>query len=161
LCLVIGLLGWRRARAGARLTDPSPGIGPARPELSSPLSFGRHTGRLRSAQASVLALSCGLVAGVVVAPVVGIGTLAAVVLAMRRGRYSRAVVTGGAVAAIGLTAAFVVARQLHHGPPADFTWVTYFTPAHVLAWIALVLLGVDVVIELALRRSPPPTDPVD
>jgi hypothetical protein len=66
------------------------------------------------------------------------------------------------VAAIGLTAAFVLVRQLRHGgPPADFTWVTYYTPAHVLAWIALVLLGADVVIELAMRRtvrSPAPAD---
>ena len=162
LCLVLALWGWRRRPSQVGLTRASRGVGPALPELSSPLSFARDASRLRPVQATVLAVSCGVVAGLVVSPLVGVGTLAAVALSLRRGRYSRAVITGGAVAAVGLTAAFVLARQVFHGgPPADFTWVTYFEPAHVLAWIALVFLAADVVIELVLRRSPPRTDPVD
>nr|MBA2625990.1 hypothetical protein [Acidimicrobiia bacterium] len=49
-----------------------------------------------------------------------------------------------------------LARQLWKGgPPPDFTWTSYLHPAHVLAWVALLLLAADVAIELARRRRSP------
>ena len=90
--------------------------------------------------------------------------LAAVALALRRRRGGTpGVVTLGALAASGSPRRSWSARQAWKGgPPADFTWVTYFTVAHVLAWLALMLLAADVVVELTARRAPPvPADPPD
>ena len=52
-----------------------------------------------------------------------------------------------------LATAFVVAREAWHGGVRhDFTWPTAFDAAHFLAWVAVLLLATDVVVELVLRR---------
>ena len=38
------------------------------------------------------------------------------------------------------------------GLRSDFTWPSAFDVSHVLAWVAVVLLATDVVLELLLRR---------
>ena len=63
--------------------------------------------------------------------------------------------TIGALAAFLPAAAFMVVRQLWGGLRADFTWPTAFDLAHYLAWVAILLLAVDVVIEVVNRRRPP------
>ena len=152
LCLVVAVVGWRRARARVPAVE-AVGDGPSLPELASPLSFPRGAGRLRPAGVAVLAVGAGVVSAVLVNPLVGVVVLALVALALRLGRRGRAVLTVGAVAAFFPAAAFVVARQAWHGGVrADFTWPTAFDLAHFLAWVALLLLAVDVVVEVVLRR---------
>jgi hypothetical protein len=66
------------------------------------------------------------------------------------------VLTLGALAAFLPAPVFMVLRQLWGGGVrADFTWPTAFDLAHYLAWVALLLLAADVVIELVNRRRPP------
>jgi len=144
----------RRARARAEALDLT-GAGPALPELASPLTF-EPGGRLRPVPAVLLALGAGLVAGVLVDPLLGVAVLALVAVALRLGRRGRAVLTLGALAAFVPAAAFMVLRQLWRGGlRADFTWPTAFDLAHYLAWVALLLLAADVVIEVVNRRRAP------
>ena len=74
-------------------------------------------------------------------------------VALRLGRRGRAVLTVGAVAAFAAAAGYVVARQAWKGGiRSDFTWPSAFDLSHVLAWVAVLLLATDVVLELLLRR---------
>jgi arabinofuranan 3-O-arabinosyltransferase len=152
LCLAVAVIGWRRARAQVPAADLA-GALPSLPEPASPLSFDRAAGRLRPLGAAVLAVTAGVVSAVVVTPIAGVVVLALVALALRMGRRGRAVLTVGAVAAFLPGAAFVLARQAWRGGVrADFTWPTAFDLAHYLAWVAVLLLAADVVLELVLRR---------
>ncbi len=151
LCLVVVVVGWRRARARVPAAELV-GDGPSLPELASPLSFPRRAGRLRPVGAAVLAVSAGVLSAVLVNPVVGLVVLLLVALALRMGRRGRAVLTLGAVAAFVAAAVYVVARQEWKSVAAGFTWPSAFDPAHFLAWVAVILLATDVVVELVLRR---------
>ncbi len=154
LCLAVAVLGWRRARARAPVLDPA-GAGPALPELASPLSF-EPTGRMRPVPAALVAVAAGVVGAVVVTPLVGVAVLALVAAALRLGRRGRAVLTLGALAAFVPAAGYVVLRQGWKGGfRPDFTWPSAFDAAHVLAWVAVLLLATDVVVELIQRRRPP------
>jgi arabinofuranan 3-O-arabinosyltransferase len=161
LCLGIALVGWWRAREAVPAVEPA-GAGAPLPELVSPLSFPRGAGRLRPVAAAFLALGAGVVSAVLVTPLVGVAVLAVVALALRMGRRGRTVLTLGAVAAFLLAAAYVLAKQAWKGGVgSDFTWPSAFHASHNLAWVAILLLATDVVVELVLRSgrrtaAPPP-----
>jgi arabinofuranan 3-O-arabinosyltransferase len=154
LCLAVAVLGWRRARARA-LVPPVDlaGAGPVLPESASPFSFARASGRLRPATAALLAVGAGVAGAVLVTPLVGVAVLALVAMALRLGRRGRAVLTVGALATFVAAALYVIARQSWKGGiRSDFTWPSAFDVSHVLAWVAVLLLATDVVLELLLRR---------
>ena len=46
----------------------------------------------------------------------------------------------------------VVRQGWKGGLRPDFTWPTAFDAAHYLAWVAILLLAADVVLELVQRR---------
>ncbi|CAA9264359.1 MAG: FIG00661252: hypothetical protein [uncultured Acidimicrobiales bacterium] len=152
LCLGIVAWGWRR-RTPASLPTTSD------VELASPLSWGG--GRLRPGGAVVLTLAGAAAAALVVSPLAGavVGATVAAALALQVvGRRGRPVLVGGAIASYGLAVGLILARQLWRGGfDADFEWPSFFPASHVLAWIGLALLAVDVLLDQveARRRSSP------
>ncbi|MDQ3147541.1 MAG: discoidin domain-containing protein, partial [Actinomycetota bacterium] len=161
LCLGIVAWGWRRA--GATYLAAGSGAGPVRAELASPLAY-EHDRSGRSAVPAhpvLLALACGLVAALMVSPVVGAIVLAAVAGSLRWGRRrGRSVLSVGSVVAFAVAAGYVLARQAWKGGlEPNFEWPSYFGVSHVLAWVAILLLSADVVVELARRQARVQTDP--
>lgn len=160
-CLGIVAWGWRRREpaSGPVTAGASPGAGEV--ELSSPWTWGG--GRLRRGQAVVLTLAGAAAAALVVSPLAGavVGVVVAVAMALQLvGRGGRPLLVGGAVVAYGLAVGLIVARQLWRGGlEADFEWPSYFPASHVLAWIGLALLAVDVVVDhVATRRRAAPAE---
>ena len=160
LCLGIVAWGWRRRDARAEPVPAPEGHGPARAGLASPLSWRR--GRLSRRQAVLLTLVGAAGAAAVVSPlagaIVGVVVASAVVLHLR-GRWGRPLLTGGAVVAYASSVGLIIAEVLFRdGLIADFEWPTYFPQSHLLAWLALALLAVDVVIGSVLSRQDAPGD---
>jgi arabinofuranan 3-O-arabinosyltransferase len=145
-CLALVLFG-RRHHALA--PDPG-GAGPWHPRPASPLLGPGRSPALVATVGATAGLA--LVAGAISRPWVGlvVGALAAVALLLRRGR---ALLTVGAVAAVGLAGAYVVVRQSQHGYAPDFGWPTFFWWAHALAWTAILLLLADVVVTWLRERA--------
>ncbi len=82
----------------------------------------------------------GLVAGVVVA-----------LVALRP--KLRVLVTVGAPLALALCAVYVIVQQHRYHYPADLDWPPQFTQLNEIAWLAVVLLFADVVIERVRGRG--------
>lgn len=144
LCLALVVGGERR-----RPTRPWLGQGPLVPHLVVPWrGVGQTPPPASIAVTSIALFSLG---AVVVDPLVGV-VVGAVTLAALVHRPARAALTGGAVGLLGLSAAYVVARQFFAGHPPDFGWPSNFEPAHTLAAVAVVLLAADVVVSWLRRR---------
>jgi len=154
LCLGIVAWGWRGRRVAA---VPADGVrDPGAVDLSVPWSWGG--GSLRRGPAVLLTLAGGAAAALVVSPLAGAAVGATVAVAMvlqLTGRRGRPVLTGGAVVAYGSAVGLIVGRQVWRGPlAADFEWPSYFPASHVLAWIGLSLLAVDVLVGRVVARRP-------
>jgi hypothetical protein len=148
-CLALAVLAGRR-----RVSVPlSGGRGPIAPELRTAVSTAR---RPRARTAVAAAALCGVVAAVVVDPLVGLGTFAVALGALRFDRLARLPAVG-AVAALGAAAAYVVLKQYRNDYPPDFGWPDFFDAAHWLGWVAVVLLAVDAVVDVLRDRSRPTT----
>ena len=137
---------------------PTPATGPGEtsapadeaPELASPLA---SPGRLPSVGATVAAaLGAAVVAGFASRPWIGVVVGLATAAALRWPR-ARAVLTIGSVVAFGLAAAYVVVQQARHGYPTIASWPSRFEDVADLAWLAVFLLGADVVVQW-VRRVP-------
>jgi hypothetical protein len=66
---------------------------------------------------------------------------------------SRFLVSLGAPAALAVAALYVIVQQYRHDYVADLDWPGRFTSVNDLAWLAVVLLLADVVIEVLRRRA--------
>jgi hypothetical protein len=119
----------------------------------APVGERPGTGRI-----AVVAIAGGLLSAALVDPLVGLGVAVALVVGMllRRGPF---VVAVAAVGSMGLGALFTIARQQHNRYPADFGWPSFFRPAHLLAWIGLLLISASLVAAAVRRRAAPPTPP--
>jgi hypothetical protein len=94
----------------------------------------------------------GLVASLVVAPWAGVLAALAVVLIQWRPslRLLVAVIPAALLAAVAF---YMVYLQHHFLFPPVFEWPTLFPLGRPLAWLAVVFLGVDVLVERV--RTPP------
>ena len=108
-------------------------------------------------QPRVLAVVGGAVAVGIVGAVVSrwwVGLLAAALVALvayvPRARF---LVSLGAPLALAVAALYVVVQQYRHDYVADLDWPGRFTSVNDLAWLAVVLLLADVVIEVLRRRA--------
>lgn len=147
-CVAI-VLGARRRRPTVPV---SAGRGPVSPTLRTPGGpAGRRPGRRETA---VVAVACGVVAGVLVHPLAGLLALAACAVALRTERGVR-LPAAAAVVTLAVGAAYVVVKQARNDYPPDFGWPTFFEAAHWLGWVAVVLLAVDAVVEVVRDRSRP------
>jgi hypothetical protein len=66
---------------------------------------------------------------------------------------TRFLVSLGAPLALGAAALYVVVQQYRHDYVADLDWPGRFTSVNDLAWLAVILLLADVVIEVVRRRA--------
>jgi hypothetical protein len=103
-----------------------------------------------------------LVAGPVFAGVVGavlvrgwVGVVAAVcVLAVLLRPRLRPLLTIGAPAALALCGLYVVVQQYRNTYFSNFDWPSHFERVNELAWLSIILLAADVLVEV-LRRAEP------
>ena len=139
----LGLAFWPRRRraspATARTLDP----------VAISL-FDAYGAPVAPVPAAIVALASGLATYLFVTPAWWSVAVGAAALAATRTRWGWIGLRFAAVAALGLTAAFVVAKQWRNGYPDDFDWPQKYTLVHPLAMISQILLGVEMVIE-ALR----------
>jgi hypothetical protein len=144
LCLAIVVVTWIRRRETLALTTaPFPGDGdvalewPATPH-EPPVS---RTARI------LIPLAAGVAAGLAVGAWLGVVAAAVALLVMVRPPW-RALLVFTPPALIAAAGLYIVYLQRRYRFPSVFEWPTLFPKATTLAWIALALLGVDVVIEL-------------
>jgi uncharacterized membrane protein len=79
------------------------------------------------------------------------GALVAVVAWWPR---ARVLITLGAPLALGACALYVIVQQHRYGYPSDLDWPPQFTRINEIAWLAVILLLADVVVERVRRRAP-------
>lgn len=137
LCLAILLAGaLRRRRPEVIALAPSPVF------RERPFDTGPPVGWPRAA---VLAAATGVAVGLVVHPLLG---LAAVAVALAALRLPKARVVGLAgPALLALAGLFTAAKTARNHLQADFGWTDFFRPAHVLAWAALALLALLLLVD--------------
>jgi len=156
-CIAVVVVTWRRrgesgdVTAGADAGSAARGEREPQPELESPLvSSGAGAATLRTTV--VAALGTGVVAGLASRPWIGIVVGLATAAALRWPR-ARAVLTVGSVAAFGVAIVYVIVQQARHGYPTIASWPSRFEDVTDLAWLAVLLLGADVVVQW-LRALP-------
>jgi hypothetical protein len=140
LCIALVAFTWkRRRRSAADAGDSDVDLGWR--------GFVPLTGRTRS----VAVLASGALAAFVVAPWVGVVIGTATVVMTSRAR-ARALVLVIPAAVLGLSGWYIVFEQYRHRYPSVFEWPTLFPHARTPAWIAVVVLAADAVVEVLQRR---------
>ncbi len=136
-------LALRRRRVTGVGAEVAPATDEA-PELATPL---RSSGASPSVAATAAAaLGVAVVAGAVSRPWVGLVVGLATAAALRWPR-ARVLLTIGSVAAFALAAGYVVVQQARNGYPTIASWPSRFEDVADLAWLAVLLLGADVVVQ--------------
>jgi hypothetical protein len=148
LCLWLAL---RRRRApDDETSDGDPSEDELAPALANPLVAAGSRPRPLAIVGSALVVG---VAGAAVSRWwVGLLAAALVVLVALVPR-TRFLVSLGAPIALGAAALYVVVQQYRHDYVADLDWPGRFTSVNELAWLAVILLLADVVIEVVRRRA--------
>jgi hypothetical protein len=106
-------------------------------------------------------LLAGLIAAIAVAPWVGVLIAALMLLAVHRPRARTLVmvIPGALLLLVGL---YLTVQQFRYNFPSVFEWPTLFPHARTPAWIAVMLLVGDAIIEIGLMsrrsRSSPKTE---
>ena len=153
VCLVLVLVQRRRSRERLRLAatrDDAPVVG------SPFVAAGRAPGTVA---AVVTAVAAGVVAGFV--SLWWIGAVAALlVFAVARRPRIRPVLTIGAPGALALVGLFTAVQQYRNKYFPTFEWPKHFDRVNDLAWLAIVLLACDAVVEI-LRTRAGRDDPAD
>jgi hypothetical protein len=140
LCLGIAIVTWRRRRV-AVVED-----GDAHSEVD--WSTGRRlTGRARWIAVAI----SGVLAAIIVTPWVGILVAVATIALTARARL-RAFLLLVPAALLALGALYIVVQQYRYHYPSVFEWPTLFPRARTPAWIAVVLLAADGIVEMVQRR---------
>ena len=93
---------------------------------------------------------------IVVTPWVGVVAGAAAWALTAKARL-RAIVLVIPSALLLLVGVYIVVQQHHYAYPSVFEWPTLFPHARTPAWIAVLLLATDAVIDIVRRRSAPRT----
>jgi hypothetical protein len=139
LCVAIVAVTWRRRlRSTAQTGDADVDLGWR--------GFTPVTGRTRW----VAILASGLLAALVVTPWVGVLVGAGAFALTARAR-TRAAVLALPAGLISLAGVYIVAQQVQHQYPSVFEWPTLFPAARTLAWVAVVLLAADAIVEIVRR----------
>jgi len=155
ICLLIIGYTWFRRRS-VIATAATARAGDADVELSpwGNLPPTRPTGRVRW----IAPLVSGLLGALVVTPWVGVLVALVVAITMVRPRL-RAVAMVVPAALLALCGLYIVVEQYRYRYPSVFEWPTVFPHARTLAWIAVVLLASDAVVEILRDRLRPAAGP--
>jgi arabinofuranan 3-O-arabinosyltransferase len=143
VCLVLALTRRRVEQVGAACAVESP------PSLESPLAA--RGSRPTTTVVVVTPLVIAVVAGVASRPWIGL-VVGAATLATLLAPRARIVLSAGSVVAFALAAAYVVVQQARHGYPTIASWPSQFDAVADLSWLAVWLLGADVVVEQLRER---------
>ena len=158
----LALLGRRSPRR--RPPVPADAARPDDPSLVwpplQPVAVVDRRGTALVVGATVVAAALNLPAG---PPLLALLPVAAVAWLACRWRRGSSLPAAVAAAALAASAAYAVVRQLRYRFPADFAWPTELDRVHVLGVVALLLLGVQALRDLAQPRGPgaSDTDPED
>jgi arabinofuranan 3-O-arabinosyltransferase len=157
----------RRSRLSEGLRGRAAGDDPYRrpldvsPSMPRPFRRGRllrYSGPPPSpATTTVTAGLAFVIFGAVIGPWAGLALAAVSALALRMPR-ARPLLTVGSPALLLISAAYIIAKQVRDRLPTGFDWPTYFERVHQLAWAAVALLVLDVVIDRLWLRRWWPTD---
>jgi hypothetical protein len=149
--LCVALIAWSivRRRARARVSTASESDADARVEWPARARGTRVPSRSSRVVVPILA---GLAATLVVAPWAGLLAAAAVALIQWRPSW-RLLLAVTPAALLASVAVYMVYLQHHFRFPPVFEWPTLFPLGRPLGWLAVVLLGVDVLVE---RVQTPP-----
>jgi hypothetical protein len=103
-------------------------------------------------------LAAGLLTALVVRPWVGlvVAAVAVVIIVWPRWRPIAMVVPGALLALCGL---YLVIGQIRYEYPSVFEWPTVFPRARTIAWVAVMLLVADAIIEIVRERFTRPSAP--
>jgi len=149
---------WRRRRR----TEPDERLAydaePSMPRTFSWARVLRYAGPRPSLFATVATVAGAFVLGTLVIGIVPGVALAVVALVALRFERARPLLTIGAVGLWGITCAYVLVTKLFRTLPSGFEWPTYFDPVHQVAWSAVALILLDVVIDRCWLRRWWPTD---
>ncbi len=131
---------------------------PSRPRPADRHRFLRYAGA-RPSTAALLAATLGslVVFGAFIGPEAGVLAAAATALAARY-RTARPVLTAGSPLCLAAAAAYVVYEQHAKRFPVGFEWPADFVAVHQVAWMAVALLVIDVVVDRLWLRRWWPTD---
>jgi len=154
LCLTIIGFTWTRRRSVV-LTATTPLPGDADIELGwSPggAPATRSSSRVRWLAPSV----SGLLGALVVTPWVGVLAAAVTFVVLVRPKLRGPAMLVPA-ALLGLCGLYIALQQYRYRYPAVFEWPTVFPRARTLAWIAVIILTADAIVEIV--RSRPGRDP--
>ncbi len=91
---------------------------------------------------------------------VGLVTGAVVLAVLLRPRL-RFLLTFGAPAALVLAGLYTVVQQYRYAYFSDFDWPTHFARVNDLAWLSIILLAADAMVEYLRRRRTPDDDEAD
>jgi hypothetical protein len=144
LCMAIIVVTWRRRLAlTARVGDADATAG-----------WRGLTPLAGRARWTAVALSAAL-AGVMVAPWVGVLIGAATIALTARTRRFALLLPAALLAACGI---YIVAEQALHRFPPVFEWPTLFPYVRTGAWIAVAILAADGIIEIVRRSTSAKTE---
>jgi hypothetical protein len=142
LCLGIAIFTWRRRRVAVVA------------EGDAQTDVDWQTGRRLTGRARWIAVAIsGLLAAIIVTPWVGVLVAVLTVALTARARLRTFILLIPA-ALLALGALYIVVQQHRYHYPSVFEWPTLFPRARTPAWIAVVLLTADGVIEIVQRRLP-------
>ncbi len=150
VCVALALRPWRWRRAAPAGAAPAPGVGGPLDPPPAPLSLA---GVLHSSgtapgwpATAATVLGAAVVGAATVNPVGGL-VLGAAALLVLRSAAARPLLTLGPAALLGLSAAYIVLQQLRHRFPAGFEWPTRFDRVTGVAFLAVLLLGLGVLVD--------------
>ena len=153
--LALALVAWPRRRPDEALVGASEATSDAgsRPLPLSWDELRTYRGPTPSAFALVATTLAAGVAGFANTGILGGALLALAAVAALRMPKARPLLTLGAPLLFGSAVAWMVLRQTLENLPPGFDWPTYFEGAHDPAWLAVLLLLLDAVVERCwLRR---------
>ena len=147
-CLALVALGGRRRVASDR----------AEPTASLVAPWAAVGSRPRSATFAVTVLVVGVVGALLAQPRIGLALAAATAIGLlvRRGP---GLLACGALTSVGAAAAYTIGKQWRNDFPPDFGWPSFFSAAHHLAWVGVLLMVASVVADRVRRRAGPPAPP--
>jgi hypothetical protein len=149
VCLAIIALTWARRRSV--VTTAGTAL-PGDADVDLAWSGGAPAARSRTRIRWLAPLVSGLLGALVVTPWVGVLVAAVTftVLVRPRLRPLAMLVPGGL---LGLCGLYIAVQQYRYRYPSVFEWPTVFPRARTLAWIAVILLTADGIVEI-LRSRP-------
>ena len=147
LCLAIIAFTWRRSTVIATAATPLAG------DADVDLSWRGGSPPPQNARIRWLApLVTGLLAALVVAPWVGALTALVVFGLVARPRVRPWILAVPALL-LALCGLYIVIQQARYRYPPVFEWPTVFPHARTLAWIAVLLLAADAIVEILRSRA--------